>query len=63
MQANQKASVTEGTKQAVLPSDLDVIEKDIQSHRSLSKDDVKFVGELGWLSAAAVLIAGVAANL
>ncbi len=31
--------------------------------QGISKEDMKFIGELGWLSAAAVLIAGVAANI
>ncbi len=57
MQANQKAAVTESTKKEVLQS------SEADKQESMSKDDVKFVGELGWLSAAAVLVAGVAASI
>ena len=57
MQANQKAAATESTKKEVLQS------SEADKQESMSKDDVKFVGELGWLSAAAVLVAGVAASI
>lgn len=59
MQANQKATATESTRKEILqPSGADN-----QERKGMSKDDVKFVGELGWLSAAAVLVAGVAASI
>lgn len=59
MQANQKAAATVSTKKEVLQSG----GADNQERKGMSKDDVKFVGELGWLSAAAVLVAGVAASI
>jgi hypothetical protein len=46
-----------------LQSELDVIESKIKNDEKLSKEDTKFIGELGWLSAAAVTIASVAASL
>ncbi len=59
MQANQKATATESTRKEVLQSS----GANNQERKGMSKDDVKFVGELGWLSAAAVLVAGVAASI
>ncbi len=55
MQATQEATKTQQPK-----SGSNVVAKNKQS---MSKDDVKFIGELGWLSAAAVLIAGVATSV
>ena len=46
-----------------LQAELDVIESKIKNNEKLSLDDTKFVGELGWLSAAAVTIAAIAASL
>ena len=59
MQANQKATATESIRKEVLQSS----GANNQERKGMSKDDVKFVGELGWLSAAAVLVAGVAASI
>ena len=61
MKANQKA--TEVSQQANTQSDLDVIETSSADNQAMSKDDIRFLGELGWLSAAAVAIAGVAASV
>ncbi len=61
MQANLKATVV--TQQAEQQSELDVFETKIENNQTMSKDDVRFIGELGWLSAAAVAIAGVAASV
>jgi hypothetical protein len=61
MQANPKATVVSQEKEQ--PSGLDVAETNITAHQEMSKDDLEFVGELGWLSAAAVLVAGVAASI
>jgi hypothetical protein len=65
MDANQKATVTDASQQKVeeLQSELDVIEKKEKNNQALSGDDVKFVGELGWLTAAAVLVTSIAAGL
>jgi hypothetical protein len=65
METNQKATVTDVSKQKVgeLQSELNVIETKIKKHQALSEEDIKFVGELGWLSAAAVLVASIAASV
>jgi hypothetical protein len=65
MDANHKATVTDVSQQKVseLQSELEVIEKKVKDNRMLSEDDVKFVGELGWLAAAAVLVTSIAAGL
>lgn len=61
MKAKQKA--TEVSQQADMQSELDVSETNSADHQAMSKDEVKFVGELGWLTAAAMLVAGVAASI
>jgi hypothetical protein len=65
MDANQKATVTDVSQQKVkqLRSKLNVIEKNEMNNQALSEDEVKFVGELGWLAAAAVLVTSIAAGL
>ncbi len=55
MQANQQ------TTKSTQPKSVSVVTE--KNKQPMSKDDVKFIGELGWLSAAAVLIAGVAASV
>ena len=57
MQANQTAVAKESTRKEVLQF------SEENKQERMSKDEVKFVGELGWLSAAAVLVAGVAASI
>jgi hypothetical protein len=65
MDANKKATVTDVSQQKVgeLQSELEVIEKKVKDNQALSEDDVKFVGELGWLTAAAVLVTSIAVGL
>lgn len=65
MKANQKATVTDVSPQKVgeLQSEFNVIETEIKNNQALSEDDIKFVGELGWLAAAAVLVTSIAASL
>ena len=46
-----------------LQSELDVMETKLEKGEKLSKDDVKFTAELGWLSAAAVAIVAVATTI
>lgn len=46
-----------------LQSELDIIESKIKNNEKLSIEDTKFIGELGWLSAAAVTIASIAASI
>lgn len=61
----QKATVTDVSQQKVgeLQSELNVIETKIKKNQTLSAEDTKFIGELGWLSAAAVLVASIAAGV
>jgi len=65
MKANQNTTVTDASQQKAweLQSELNVIEKKTKDDQALSEDDVKFVGELGWLAAAAVLVTSIAAGL
>ena len=46
-----------------LQSELNVLEAKIKSDQKLSKEDTKFVAELGWLAAAAVTIAAIADSM
>jgi hypothetical protein len=65
MKANQRAAVTDVSQQKVreLQSELNVIQTKVTNNQALSEDDVKFVGQLGWISAAAVLVTSLAAGL
>jgi len=65
METNQKATVTDVSQQKVgeLQSELNVIESKTKNNQTLSEEDVKYVGKLGWLSAAAVTIASIAASV
>ena len=65
MKANQKATVTDVSQQKVgkLESESNDMVKKTRDDRMLSEDDVKFVGELGWLAAAAVLVTSIAVGL
>ena len=65
MKANQKATVTDVSQQKVgkLESESNDMVKKTRDDRVLSEDDVKFVGELGWLAAAAVLVTSIAVGL
>jgi hypothetical protein len=65
MKANKKATVTDVSQQKVseLQSELNVIKKKVKENQVLSEDEVKFVGQLGWISAAAVLVTSLAAGL
>jgi hypothetical protein len=46
-----------------LQSELDAIESKIKNNEKLSKEDVKFAAELGWLTSAAVTIASIATSV
>jgi len=50
-------------KLSELQSELDVIEAKVKNNEKLTKEETKFIGELGWLSAAAVAIASLAASV
>jgi hypothetical protein len=65
MKANQKATVTDVSQRKVgkLESESNDMVKKTRDDHVLSEDDVKFVGELGWLAAAAVLVTSIAVGL
>ena len=46
-----------------LQSELNALETKIKNDQKLSKEDTKFVAELGWLAAAAVTIAAIADSM
>ncbi len=46
-----------------LQSELSVLETKIKNDQKLSKEDTKFVAELGWLAAAAITIAAIADSM
>ena len=46
-----------------LQSELNVLEAKIKNDQKLSKEDTKFVAELGWLAAAAITIAAIADSM
>jgi predicted phage-related endonuclease len=75
MEANSKANISETKQEKLkelhaqqvklkeLQDELGVIESKIKNNEKLSSEDTKFIGELGWLSAAAVAIASIAASI
>jgi hypothetical protein len=65
MKENQNTTVTDAPQQKVweLQSELNVNEMRSNDDQSMSADDIKFVGEFGWLAAAAVLVTSIAAGL
>lgn len=54
---------TQQEKLKKLQAELAVIELKMKKNEKLSKEDTKFIAELGWLSAAAATIAAIAASL
>ena len=46
-----------------LQSELDVIESKLKNNQKLSKEDIKYTSQLGWLAAAAASIAAIAASV
>ncbi len=46
-----------------LQDELEKINSKIQNKTDLSRDDLAFLSELGWLAALAVTITGIAANI
>jgi len=65
MATKQKATVTDVSQQkAGKPqSGLNANESKIKDNERMSREDIKFIGELGWLGAAAVTIAAIAASV
>ena len=65
MATKQKATVTDVSQQkAGKPqSELNANESKIKDNEKMSREDIKFIGELGWLGAAAVTIAAIAASV
>jgi hypothetical protein len=62
-QAKLKELHAQQKKLKELQAELDVIESKINKNEKLSEKDTKFIGDLGWLSAAAVTIASIAASV
>ncbi len=58
---NELSAQQEKLKQ--LQSELNVLEAKIKNDEKPSKEDTKFVAELGWLAAAAVTIAAIADSI
>ena len=54
---------TQQEKLKKLQSELAVLESRIKNDQKPSKDDTKFIAELGWLSAAAITVAVIADSL
>lgn len=46
-----------------LQAELDKLSSKIETDDNLTQDEVKYIAELGWLSAAAVTIAAIAAGI
>lgn len=44
-------------------SEFDHIQNITEDDQAMSEDEVKFIGEFGWLTAAAVLVASIAAGV
>lgn len=75
MEAKSKTNVLEAKQEKLnelhaqqeklqeLQSELNVIESKLKNNEKLSKEDTKFIGELGWLGAAAATIASIAASI
>jgi uncharacterized coiled-coil DUF342 family protein len=65
METNQKAAVTGVSQQksGEPQSESNAIGSKIKDNEKLSREDIKFIGELGWLGAAAVTIAAIAASV
>ena len=62
-QAKLKELHAQQAKLKELQAELDVIESKLEKDQMLSKEDVKFAAELGWLSTAAVAIASIASSV
>jgi hypothetical protein len=65
MEANQRATATNVSPEKIMEqqSEVNVIETEITDDQVMLEEDVKFVGELGWLAAAAVTIASIAVSV
>ena len=65
MATKQKATVTDVSQQKAgeQKSESNTIESKVKDNERMSREDIKFIGELGWLGAAAVTIAAIAASV
>lgn len=65
MKTNRETTVTAATQQRVreLQSESNIFESNAEENEALTGDDIEFIGELGWLTAAAVLVASLAAGV
>jgi Skp family chaperone for outer membrane proteins len=62
-QEKLKEIKTHQEKLKKLQAELDNLNSKIEKNEKLTLDETKYLGELGWLSAAAVTIAAIAASL
>ena len=62
-QEKLKALHAQQAKLKELQAELDVMERKLKKDEKLSKEDLKFAAELGWLSAAAVTISTIANSI
>lgn len=58
-EAKLKELQAQKTKLKELENELGIIESKIEKDEKLSREDIKFAAELGWLSAAAIAISSV----
>jgi len=65
MKTNREKTAIAASQQKVgkLQSELNHIENKTEDDQAMSEDEVKFIGELGWLTAAAVLVASLAVGV
>ncbi|HUW00088.1 MAG TPA: hypothetical protein VMV88_08005, partial [Gallionella sp.] len=65
MKTNRETTVTAASQQRVeeLQSESNIFESNAEENETLSGEDIEFIGELGWLAAAAVLVASLAAGV
>ena len=60
-QVKWKEIQAQQAKLGKLQADLEKLNTKITTHEKLSEDDIRYLGDLGWLAALAVSIAAVAA--
>ena len=60
-QVKWKEIQVQQAKLGKLQADLEKLNTKITTHEKLSEDDIRYLGDLGWLAALAVSIAAVAA--
>jgi hypothetical protein len=61
--SNANVSTTQHEKLKEIQEHQEKLNAKVEKNEKLTSDDVVYLGELGWLSAAAVAIAAIAASL